>query len=74
MTSERLRLALVLVAGLVLAAIIHGGIYRTATLGGSHPRVYVVNKFTGSVRACVGVVCFTPTEELLEAPKPEAGR
>ena len=51
------RVAIILALGLIIAAFIHGGLYHATSAGGETPIVWRINKFTGSVFVCVGVMC-----------------
>jgi len=55
MTSN-IRLAIIIAAGLIIAALFHGGIYEM-TGTGFDSFAYRLNKFTGSVQVCVGFEC-----------------
>lgn len=60
----RLRDALIVSGALVVAALLHGGVYTIVGSGGGGDDApgygagaYVVNRYTGSVVACIGKGC-----------------
>ncbi len=52
--------ALILAIGLILASLIHGGLYSVTSAGGDNQVVFRVNRFTGSTTWCVLTVCREP--------------
>jgi len=52
-------------AAVVLAAVLHGGIYQAVR--GGEDRLYVVNRITGATELCVGIHC-TPTRATARLP------
>lgn len=50
------RWVIVLAAGLILAAFVHGGVYQIV---GTPVYVYRLNKFTGQITFCVATECDT---------------
>ena len=48
-----IRWAIVIAIGLIIAAFVHGGIYQ---MSAGNEVAWRVNKFTGSVQACAGIV------------------
>jgi hypothetical protein len=61
-----MRWAMILAAGLVLAALAHGGVYEITTPAGGQVDfvgIYRVNKFTGSVLFCAARACYVAERE-----------
>ena len=59
------RAALILSVGLALGGFLLGGVYQTS---GGPGATHVVNKFTGGVRFCRGVVCEPARVPVAEPP------
>ena len=51
------RSAIILALGLILAALVYGGMYQVTSTGTDRPFMWRINKFTGSVAVCLGVNC-----------------
>lgn len=50
--------AIILALGLIIAALIHSGVYYVVSAGAeNHAAMWRVNKFTGSVAGCVVYNC-----------------
>lgn len=47
-----------LVAGLLVAALLHGGIYEIRVAGGESAHAFRLNKFTGTIAYCKEIICF----------------
>lgn len=55
--NPRVASSVIIALSLILAAILHGGVYQITSAGSERPFVWRVNKFTGSMIGCLGWNC-----------------